>query len=98
MVEGELIGQGGPPQGLVDAVVEILHLIDDPILIVAVLVVFFMYRLLLRREKSLENHLESVYNELHENTKLLAEFSGTTKALIEMLKHGQRGHKDESMD
>jgi hypothetical protein len=94
-MEPEIIGAAvQPSESVIHAVVEVLKLIEAPTLIVAIIVVFLMYRLLLRRERTIENGFTNVYNELHANTKLLSEFSGTTKALIEMIKT-KRG-RDES--
>lgn len=73
-----------------NTIVKILDMVGNPFLIAALIMIYLMYRLLQRKEKTFDNSLKDVFNELHQNALLLTEQASTIKTLVEMLKRDDR--------
>lgn len=80
---------------IAQTVVQILKLVGNPFLITALVMIFLMYRLLQRKEKTFDSSLKDVFNELHQNALLITEQAATIKTLVEMIKDNDQRRREQ---
>lgn len=80
-----------------DKIYKLAELVGDPFLITALVVVYLMYRLLQRKEKTFDGSLKDVFNEINAMSKLLNQQATTIKVLVDMIvAYGrERRHSEE---
>ena len=79
-----------------EVVITVVEKVGDPFLITALVVVYLMYRLLQRKEKTYDSSLKDVFNELHANALLLTEQAATIQTLVNLLaRRDERISKEE---
>jgi len=76
---------GALSPALKEILLTLIKTIADPFLLTGLVVVFLMYRLLQRKERTFDSSLKEVFKELHANALLITEQAATIKTLVEML-------------
>lgn len=75
-------------------VLKIIETVSDPFLITALVVVFLMFLLLRRNQRTFDDSLKEVYTELRSMSNIMAETVATNKVLTDIIVQLKR--KDEN--
>lgn len=76
-------------------VLKIIETVSDPFLITALVVVFLMFLLLRRNQRTFDGSLKEVYTELRSMSQIMAETVATNKVLTDIIVQLKKHEKDK---